>query len=731
VPTPNPSARPNGALVADSCASPAGCAAVGSYDNGSGATVPLAERWDGTSWRGQPAPVPAGATYAAFTGVSCALADACAAVGYYYDSAGTAVTLAEAWNGVRWRIQPTPNPAGVGGGLLAVSCTAASACTAVGSYDNGAGTSLALIERWNGTSWAIQLAPIHITPEPTNLLGVSCAAAAACTAVGAYDNTAGTAVPLALAWNGVTWTTQTVPAVAGATGGGLSAVSCTSARACTGAGSYDASTGGLASLAERWNGTSWAIQTVPAPAGATATELLAVSCTSARACGAVGEYYGQAAAIPARADGGAGAAVHPLALAWNGVHWSLQAAASPAGSSGAALRGLSCSSARACTAVGGYGTALRPSGLTLGESWNGTVWTVRVTPSPAGANASQLEAVSCRSARACTAVGAYDENAAVTDTLAEVWNGAAWRVQATPNPAGATDSYLNGVSCASARACTAVGGTSNATNGGLPLAEAWNGARWSVQAVPGPPGDTAATLYAVSCSSPGACTAVGFARNSAQLPVAFAERWNGARWQVQSLPKGLLRSWLFGVSCPAARACTAVGYYYNPGGNTKPLAEGWNGTSWRVQHVPVPATGGVFGSVSCTAPAACTATGANFNGTGEPLAERWNGTSWRSEATIAPPGYASSVGTISLLGVSCSTARACVAIGNYTPHNISATFAEAWHGGSWSLQATAAPAGTQQSVLNGVSCVTPACTAVGAYFGPSGVIVTLAETAPS
>jgi hypothetical protein len=341
--------------------------------------------------------------------------------------------------------------------------------------------------------------------------------------------------------------------------------------------------------------------------------------------------------------------------------------------------------------------------------------------------------VSCRSAHACTAVGSYNRNAAVTDTLAEVWNGSGWRVQATPNPAGATSSYLNGVSCASAHACTAVGGTSNATNGGLPLAEAWNGVKWSVQTVPSPPAETAATLYAVGCSSPSACTAVGFARTGTLLPVAFAERWNGARWQIQTLPKGLLRSWLFGVSCPAARACTAVGYFYNTATGTQPLAEGWNGTRWRAEHVPLPAgsNGGAFTAVSCTAKAACTATGPAFNSIGEPLAERWNGTSWRDQATLAPPDYASSVGTIGLIGVSCSSASACVAMGNYTPGNVSATFAEAWNGKSWSLQATASPTGTEQSILSGVSCVTPRCTAVGAYFGPAGIIVTLAETAPS
>lgn len=40
--------------------------------------------------------------------------------------------LAEAWNGSSWTVQPTPNPDGYAS-LAAISCTSASACTAVGS----------------------------------------------------------------------------------------------------------------------------------------------------------------------------------------------------------------------------------------------------------------------------------------------------------------------------------------------------------------------------------------------------------------------------------------------------------------------------------------------------------------------------------------------------------------------------------------------------------------------
>ncbi|HXC84787.1 MAG TPA: hypothetical protein VNV62_23310, partial [Trebonia sp.] len=44
-----------------------------------------------------------------------------------------------------------------------------------------------------------------------------------------------------------------------------------------------------------------------------------------------------------------------------------------------------------------------------------------------------------------------------TATLAAAWNGHSWALQAPPNPSGATQSYLLGVSCPQPGSCAAVG----------------------------------------------------------------------------------------------------------------------------------------------------------------------------------------------------------------------------------------------------------------------------------
>jgi hypothetical protein len=93
--------------------------------------------------------------------------------------------------------------------------------------------------------------------------GISCSASSACTAAGNQENSSGETVPLAERWNGSSWTVQSAPAPTGAEDTYLYAVSCTSATACSAAG-YDITTT-YESLAEGWNGTSWALQSTAHP----------------------------------------------------------------------------------------------------------------------------------------------------------------------------------------------------------------------------------------------------------------------------------------------------------------------------------------------------------------------------------------------------------------------------------------------------------------------------------
>jgi len=75
-----------------------------------------------------------------------------APVGHRFES----FSVAEFWNGSRFRRLPTAGP---GGGLTDVSCTGASRCMAVGLRAvEPAGTRL-LAEGWNGQRWLLITIP--------------------------------------------------------------------------------------------------------------------------------------------------------------------------------------------------------------------------------------------------------------------------------------------------------------------------------------------------------------------------------------------------------------------------------------------------------------------------------------------------------------------------------------------------------------------------------------------
>jgi hypothetical protein len=136
----------------------------------------------------------------------------------------------------------------------------------------------------------------------------------------------------------------------------------------------------------------------------------------------------------------------------------------------------------------------------------------------------------------------------------------------------------------------------------------------------------------------------------------------------------------------------------------------------------------VFDAVSCTTPRACTATGTDFNpGAGGPtLAERWNGKTWRVERTPSPADASLSSSEVALDGVSCTSAKACTAIGEYTPDHAATYFIESWNGKRWRLEPTPRPVGFAHGALLGISCASTRCTAVGAYTGNVRPQVTLA-----
>jgi hypothetical protein len=308
---------------------------------------------------------------------------------------------------------------------------------------------------------------------------------------------------------------------------------------------------------------------------------------------------------------------------WNGTKWSVASAPIPSGSTAGQLRGVACTAAKSCIAVGSYyasGTT-----LPLAEMWNGKKWSLLAAAAPSGATDAYLESVSCASAKNCQAVGASGD-----DTLAEGWNGSKWAIETSPSPNPAKPNVLTGIACPATSECWAVGSFFPTDYNGS-LTEKWNGSKWSVVTTPT---SKSGELIGDACSGRTDCVSAGI---SDKL-FAIGQVWNGSKWATATpaKPTGATDSELNGVSCPAGSACEAGGDYDN-GSVSAPLAEGWTGTKWAVQATPSisGSTYASFQGMACTTASNCWAVGETItsSGTTSPLIERWNGTSWTVSAS--------------------------------------------------------------------------------------------------
>jgi hypothetical protein len=384
-------------------------------------------------------------TYTALDGVSCTSATACVAVGGTAKGGDSPTTLAfrplaELWNGSSWRVMPTPKPAHfTSSQLKAVSCVAANNCVAVGfSFRNSIhrnGFTMAFAERWNGIKWTLQTIPkLPPYPRASSLVAVSCATAASCIAVGSYDN-GRTVLALIEQWNGRTWKMLPSPHPRALIDRlmFLFGVSCSTPTACVAVGhsttgrGYSPGRYDVASLAELWTGRRWLIEPTPRPYGADQAFLEGVSCVKADSCVAAGWD-----AFPTEQN------KVLLAESWNGNSWKLEPTAEPPRPSTLNLGAISCSANTQCMAVGDRAEGLQPGaeyGVVAEQKSGGAGWAFTTVPTPPGERLGGLSAVSCVTPNNCTAVGNVDDGLNTTvQQLIEHWDGSNWSIQRNPTP---------------------------------------------------------------------------------------------------------------------------------------------------------------------------------------------------------------------------------------------------------------------------------------------------------
>lgn len=322
-------------LSSVSCVSATSCMAVGFSVQGSAPSRPLAESWNEKTWSLTKAPPVAGNEDDILTGVSCASATQCMAVGYYSNSGATLV-LAESWNGKTWSLTSPPNPSSTYDAFNAVSCASVKSCMAVGYANIGSNTET-VAESWNGTSWKV-LNSRDPGGSYTLFAGVSCTSTTSCVATGSQFDGVSEDLTLVESWNGSTWKVVASPNTGAMNF--LDAVSCVSTR-CVAAGVV--TTASLTdTLIESWQqGGKWKVAGTINP-GSTSDLFSGVSCASTTSCVAVGQDT-------------TGSVTDTLieTLTGSGGSWHLTTSPDPSASY-SSLGGVSCVAVGSCAAAGTY-----------------------------------------------------------------------------------------------------------------------------------------------------------------------------------------------------------------------------------------------------------------------------------------------------------------------------------------------------------------------------------------
>ncbi|HMD45419.1 MAG TPA: alkaline phosphatase family protein [Acidimicrobiales bacterium] len=197
-------------LAGVSAASPTDAWAVGEFYNASnpGVLVNEAQHFDGTRWTEYPLP-DVGLNENSLLGVSELSNGHAYAVGYDVNAAYQQQTLVERYNGKKWTVLASPSPGREQNLLYGVAALSDTDVWAVGGFEDAASEWHALIEHYDGTSWAV--VPAN-DPGTGNLLYAVDAVSP--TSVWATGQAAGPGFPggaLLEHWGGTSWSVSPTP----------------------------------------------------------------------------------------------------------------------------------------------------------------------------------------------------------------------------------------------------------------------------------------------------------------------------------------------------------------------------------------------------------------------------------------------------------------------------------------------------------------------------------------
>ena len=364
-----------------------------------------------------------------------------------------------------------------------------------------------------------------------------------------------------------------------------------------------------------------------------------------------------------------------------------------------------------------------------------------------------LFATTCTGAGFCVAGGDYQDPGKPVEPVVATQSHGRWyrevRIHLPLNAAEQPYAEVNGIACLSVGNCVAVGdyeyGRSNSFQGFI--ATERHGV-WGRAFAPGLPGNAlspaSAQLDAVTCVH-GFCEAVGSYRDSSgsvqtmALAKPAGSSWRSAA-EVASPPGAAVNhdAFMTGISCTSPGSCVAVGNYSVSSSRFAAMGAIESGGSWHqatqiaAPRNAIPSTFTAMSSISCPAKGPCLGVGEYAISATQSRAmsvTESNGRFAGATAITAVPKGTSPHPSTYLLGVSCTSASTCLAVGgarNATGHSV-AMYITLWHG-RWRAEFLAPPprAGTgthELSALYSVSCTgKDECTLVGYYHDHAGTL---------
>jgi hypothetical protein len=317
-----------------------------------------------------------------------------------------------------------------------------------------------------------------------------------------------------------------------------------------------------------------------------------------------------------------------------------------------------------------------------------------------------------------------------------------WHAAEVLSPPRGSYGNLAGIACTSASSCVAGGSYYSASRSTLPMIAAESAGKWGAgrsirlpaNALSGV--DQSATVASVACSARTSCVTVGSYDTAAGLG-GFIASGHGRNWGSgfsPAWPKGTVVpavGYLTGLSCTGRGTCVAVGGYDTAAGGKEPMVVAESRGRWgRAAAIRPPSNAAAnpdshLTAISCPKAGECVAVGwyTTKSSQGEALAVAQTKGRWGRATQIQLPPVKVEP-SAELFSVSCVKPGSCVAVGSYvTGSGATNALGVAMSGGHWRrgvdltmLPSGAAGGGSESANLNGVSCASSSCLAVGQYL---------------